>query len=132
LSVKKSDADGIHSYVNTFVAEGLVDLVNLSYEWRAWRKDKMTDVPENRRPLIHAMGQLFWIGQADKERLEDRKIIGRTGRRYRGNSASYDQMSAQPRGGCVIQAQAGPCDVIAWVDTHLEVEGHFLATNEEE
>jgi len=58
-------------------------------------------------------------------------MISRTGRRYRGNSEPYDPSSAPPRGRGVIQAQAGPCNGIAWVDIRLEVEGHFLATNEE-
>jgi len=49
----------------------------------------MMDVPENRRPVIHTMGQLFQIGEAHKERLEDRKTIGRTGK-YRGNNEPYD------------------------------------------
>jgi len=86
------------------------------------------DVPENRRPLIHAMGHLFRIGQAYKERLEDRRMIGRTGRKYVGNSGPYDPRSAPARGRGVIQARR---DVTAWVDIHLEVEDHFLATNDE-
>ena len=91
----------------------------------------MMDVPENQLPLVHAMGQLFWNEAAYKGMLEDRKMIGRTGRRYRGNSEPFDTRSAPPRGRGVIQAQAGPRDVIAWVDTLMEVEGHFLATNGE-
>jgi len=75
-----------------------VNLVDLSYEWRAVGKNRMMDVPENQRPLIHAMGQLFRIGQAYKERLEDRRMIGKTGRRYRGNSELYDTRSAPPSG----------------------------------
>jgi len=89
------------------------------------------DVPENRPPFIHAMGQLFRIGEAFKEMLEGRKMIGRTGRRYRGNSELYDPRSALSRGRGVVQTQAGPREEIAWVDVHLQVEGDFLSTNEE-
>jgi len=58
-------------------------------------------------------------------------MIGRTGKRYRGNSEPYDPSSALPRDRAVIQAQAGPRNGIAWVDIRLEVEGHFLATSKE-
>lgn len=38
----------------------------------------MEDVPENMRPVLEAMGQLFQMGQAHKERLEERGMTNRT------------------------------------------------------